>query len=278
MSQIWAHFTKDNRCPACQHWDWACRQGQWRFICMRVKSNHPSKDGGWYHSYSENHPKPKAVIPPRRRLIPQLDIKRTQESFEEINLTPLANQLGVAEMSLKQLGCKWSEWQKAYVFPMQDGEGNVVGFRTRHLDGSKRAITGSRQGIFVPDTEPLNMVFLPEGPTDTAAFLTMGFYAIGRPTCNSGWQEIRKEMMRQGITRAVIVADNDDEKFRPNGESFRPGKDGSYKLKGELGFMSVVILPPSGIKDFRELLQKVGANVSRKIINDLVGSKVWSKR
>ncbi|MEI6246620.1 MAG: hypothetical protein WCQ64_16465, partial [Acidobacteriota bacterium] len=35
-------------------------------------------------------------------------------------------------------------------FPMYDGTGEVCGIRTRKPDGSKRAVTGCRAGVFLP--------------------------------------------------------------------------------------------------------------------------------
>ena len=68
-------------------------------------------------------------------------------------------------------------------FPMHDGHGDVCGIRTRLADGSKRAVTGSRAGVFLT-TVPMDVpAVVCEGPTDAAAALALGFEPIGRPSC-----------------------------------------------------------------------------------------------
>ena len=153
---------------------------------------------------------------------------------------------------------------------MKNGAGNIVGIRLRKADGFKWAVTGSRQGIFIPNSDPQKIAYLPEGPTDTAAMLTMGLFAIGRPSCNSGNEYIKEALKRLHISRVVVVADNDEIKAGNR----RPGLEGAIKLKRFLGLPSVIWMPPSPIKDVREFLGKGG---TKQMIESEIKNKVWSR-
>jgi len=274
MSNLWPRVTRERPCPICKKWDWCCRFGERKMLCMRVSSNHPAADGGFYHDYNGERPvyvgKPR--IAPRR-----INVAEVAKSFNSTSIDTLARQLGVSVQSLEALEAAWSPKEQAWVFPMVNGAGEVVGFRTRYNDGRKLAIIGSQGGLFIPDIEPEDIAYLPEGPTDTAALLTMGFYAIGRPSCNSGAEFLRAALKRLKIHRVVVVADNDEEKERPNGTKWRPGLDGARKLKKDLGLMSVLWMPPNPVKDARSLLNKAGIDAARYIISDSIKSKCWTR-
>jgi len=270
MSKVWPKFTKENPCPACGHHDWLCRAGERKFICCRVESAHASQDGGWYHDYTKSIPKPYL---PARKSAPAV-VKNWQEENEHYVRSPdaeFAQIIGVSELSLEWLECGYSYDHSAYTFPMRCGDNKIIGIQLRGEE--KKCITGSRLGLFIPQIDPQEVCFLPEGASDTAALLTMGYYAIGRPSCNTGTEFIKTALKRLGVHRAVIVADNDEIKSTGT----RPGFEGAKKLKRELGLMSVLISPPSPIKDVRQLLQRVGLGTAKKIIDDLVSQKVWTK-
>jgi hypothetical protein len=160
---------------------------------------------------------------------------------------------------------------------MRDGDNKIIGIHLRADDGSKKAVTGSRNGLFIPQIKPEKVAYLPEGASNTAALLTMGFYAIGRPSCNSGGEMLKVALKRLGVTRIVIVADNDCLKTAPDGRTFRPGQDGAKKLKKELGLMSVIFTPPNPLKDVRDLLKNLGIESARNYITNSVSQKIWTK-
>ena len=274
MSNLWPKFRPDFRCPSCQHFDWQCRYSEKVYICMRQPSERPSRDGGWYHRFSDD--KKPLYIPARKVERQKLDIAKVEEKLVSADIDSLAKELGVTKFSLMQLDVKWSQEENAWTFPMQDGDGNVVGYRTRYEDGSKRAIKNSRQGIFVPDVEPQEICFVPEGASDVAAFLSMGLYSVGRPSCNTGAQEIKKHLYRMSplIKHIVIVADNDELKQRPNGDTWRPGLDGARKLQKEIGSKAVTILVSSPYKDMRQMLNSLGARAARNMIYDTTLNKL----
>jgi hypothetical protein len=57
---------------------------------------------------------------------------------------------------------------------MNDGKRSVIGIRLRNDLGRKWAVTGSRQGLFLPGPHPGQTVLIVEGPTDAAAAVDLG--------------------------------------------------------------------------------------------------------
>lgn len=279
MSNLWPRFTKDNPCPACGHWDWTCRAGDKKFLCQRVQSDHPAADGGFYHNYGDT-PIKYAPLPARQSARPLANIESINQQFQRNCVGDLLNRisirLGVSGKSLIKVGIGYCPEHDAYTFPMFDGDGKVIGIRMRNDEGAKWALRGSRGGIFIPDCEINPIALICEGPTDTAALLEMGFYAIGRPSCNSGGEQIKACLKRLGIRRCVIVSDNDQLKQFGNREA-RPGVEGAMRLKKEIGISSAIWIPTGRVKDVREFLNFVGAEAGRRIIQDDISKKVWSK-
>jgi len=294
MSKIWPHFTKENPCPACGGHDWCCRAGEKKFICMRIQSSHANKDGGFYHEYGGKKP---AYIP-LKRSAPKvvMDFERYQKElrFGIVGIPKYAikfcDELGVSTKSMDYLLLGRSHELQCWSIPMRDGDNKIIGIHLRCDDGSKKAVVGSRNGLFIPQIEPQKIAYICEGASNTAALLTMGFYAIGRPSCNSGAEMLKVAIKRLGVRNIVIVADNDPLKFRQANDNyivcgknglanafFRPGQDGAIKLKKELGLKSVIFTTPSPCKDVRELLQKLGVESARNYIQSSVNSKVWTK-
>jgi hypothetical protein len=149
----------------------------------------------------------------------------------------LAASLGIATTSLCRMGigrCDDSTW----TFPMQDGLGNLIGIRTRTETGEKGAVRGSRNGLFIPrGLRAVGLLFLCEGPTDTAALVGLDFDAIGRADCNT---TLGTQYVGRG-RRVVIVADADD-----------AGMNGAERLRKHLAEHTIaarVLTPPA--KDVR---------------------------
>lgn len=264
----------NNPCLICQRPDW-CAFGDRAMKCMRVESAHPAHDGGWYHFYSDAKPD---CIPPStpQRAQPTLDAVKVWDAMRSIESHIQrqwwAQELGVSIESLDCLNMVHSYQYNAAVFPMYSGE-LMCGLRVRNKSGFKWAISGSRQGVFVSTlkidrTQP---VYLPEGPTSTAALLTMGLQTIGRPTCNSGNDILRDILTNLGVRKVVIVADNDDMK-RLGPRDGRPGIEGAQKLQREIGIKSCIYIPPSPCKDVRDMLKKGG---NRAMIESEVSHKTW---
>lgn len=143
---------------------------------------------------------------------------------------------------------------------MTNGRGEIVGIRLRNDVGRKWAVTGSSQGIFFPvRTNPKATVFVTEGPTDLAAALTLGLFAIGRPSCSGAVADTTTAIKRSGCTRAVLLADNDG-----------PGTQGAMTLARQLDIPSCITILPT--KDVREFLNSGG---TAELLESLTNSLVW---
>ncbi len=279
MSNLWPRFTKENPCPACGHWDWTCRAGDKKFLCQRTPSDHAAADGGFYHEYGDK-PIKYTPLPARQSPKPLANIESVNQQYKNNCLGDYLNHmvqiLGVSAKSLVQVGIGYCPEHDAYTFPMFDGEGKVIGIRMRNDKGAKWALTGSRGGIFIPDCEPNRMAFICEGPTDTAALLSIGFYAIGRPSCNSGGEQVKAALKRLGVRQCVIVSDNDSLKQFGNREA-RPGVEGAMRLKKELGIPSAIWIPTGRIKDVREYLNCLGIEAAYTMMSSDINQKVFTK-
>jgi hypothetical protein len=174
--------------------------------------------------------------------------------------------------ALESLGATWHLEKNALAFPMFDSQRNPIGIRLRNEQGFKWAISGSRNGLFIPkEINPQLVTFLPEGPTNTAALLSIGIQAIGRPNVSAGNDLLTGAIKYFKIRRVVVVADNDELKKFGNHEG-RPGIEGAIKLQKELKCPSVIRLPPSPLKDARDFVNRGGTAAQ---IQSNISGKVW---
>ena len=214
-------------------------------------------------------------------------------------LAEFAASLGVATPSLAAVGAAWAEPHSAWAFPMCDGYGNVVGIRLRNergkfaVRGSRQGIflctceriapagiqqvehaqsvaNQANQSLQPTDSDGLSVavsangsqsrtLFVCEGPTDTAAAVELGLFAVGRPNCCCGGGEIKVFARRHDCRRVVIISDND-----------KPGLDGARKVGGELKLPFAVYVPPA--KDVREFVRLGG---TRAMIENTLKGIVW---
>jgi hypothetical protein len=174
----------------------------------------------------------------------------------------LAGRLGVKAAALRALGACWAWPHEAWGFPMFDGDEQFAGMRLRSDDGEKWALRGSRQGVFVPDMKPEAEALVVEGPTDAAAAVSLGFYAIGRPSCTGGAREIAALCRRRGVKRVSVLADNDG-----------PGIVGARAFCGHVGLPARLVVLPA--KDLREWV-KNGA--TRHAVEACIAAHGWGKR
>jgi hypothetical protein len=259
--------SKSQPCPVCKKSDW-CRVFADGWVeCMRVQSDRPAKSGGWMHGQC---PVPLRMTPRVPRSAPPPTINATKLMREWLAATTatalaeFAASLGVSTASLVAVGAAWAAPHAAWAFPMCDGYGNVVGIRLRNEKG-KFAVRGSRQGIFTTTdhgpqtTVPQKTLFVCEGPTDTAAAVELGLFAVGRPNCCCGGPEIKVFARRHNCRRVVIISDND-----------KPGLDGARKVGGELKLPFAVYVPPA--KDVREFVRLGG---TRAMIENTLKGIVW---
>lgn len=171
--------------------------------------------------------------------------------------------LGVDTDALHSIGCAWAAPHNAWGFPMRNEYGQVIGIRLRNDEGFKWAVKGSHQGLLIPTNDDAALtetgtLWLTEGPTDTAAALTIGLAAIGRPSCLGQESMILKYMDIWKARRLVIVCDNDD-----------PGLRGAAKLQSVCRVPSAIMLTPC--KDLRSFVNCGGDYLTaQSMLNDLV--------
>jgi hypothetical protein len=249
--------SRTRRCPICERSDWClvAKDGS-SAVCQRVPSSRRYGAAGHLHLLGGGHPAPAGV--------PQLMLRQTpdfgtfacaaQAAFSERACRTLARQLGVDPEALRALCVGYSARYDAHTFPMWAGD-RIVGIRLRSADGGRKwCIAGSRQGVFLPRV-PISFegpVLVTEGATDTAAALSLGFEAIGRPAASGGVCEIRRLLRRRGSScsapaQILVFGDSDD-----------VGRRTAEDLRSRLAPYARVSVayPPSGCKDLREWVRQ----------------------
>lgn len=231
---------------------------------MRVENARPIRNGGWFYKFDADKPKRPIPFEPLPAA-PKIDAAKIMDEWRKENpadaIPNLAAQLGVNENSLIHLGAVWSWEHSAFAFPMFDESRNPIGIRLRDERGNKWAVTGSRQGLFIPLIPASFRLFICEGPTDTAAALSLNLYAIGRPSCNGCIPMIQDFVRINAIREIILVSDADG-----------PGFRGASQLSASLAVRNCFFTPPS--KDLREFVQSGGSEL---IIKSCLSSIVWNK-
>jgi hypothetical protein len=161
-----------------------------------------------------------------------------------------ARKLGVSVHSLRRLEMGWSNCSPTGItFPVRTPAGDICGISVRSIVGSKRCVSGSSlNGLFVPNgLDKQRVLFLPEGASDTAALLSIGLQAAGRPSTATRPEVVRRFVMRHGFQRVVVVADRD---------AHGAGQAAAKALVQYLGHFvrCALLLPP--VKDVRQWISQ----------------------
>ena len=268
----WTRVTPAAPCPVCGKPDW-CGFTDTVARCMRVESDHPS-NGGWIHRIADAR---KAYQP---RPAPPRPIDMTPDRLQDLltawqDQTPpgalagLADSLGLPVPALRALTPAWSEQRGAWGFPMRSATGELRGIRLRFPDGAKRAVTGSRDGLFLPFGAPTSgPLLILEGPTDTAAAVALDYAAVGRPSCRGATAET-VAYARHWPGPVVIVADNDEPHATPDGTAWTvPGFDGAIALREAIPAALLVALPTKDLREFWRLHGVAG----RRMLDSIIGN------
>jgi phage/plasmid primase-like uncharacterized protein len=254
-----ARLRKGARCPICGKPDWCMvaydgSGAPLSVLCQRVKSTRRWRDAGCLHVLApggganqwDRAQRPAETTVTPLRLVRRLEA--AQRRFHSSAATPaIASRLGVSVRALGALGTGIEG--DTLLFPMLDGDGELIGVRTRSSSGEKRAVTGSKNGLFaaVAIDSPARL-YICEGPTDTAAALTIGLAAVGRPSCLGGGDHIERLLDQTWPREAVVVADADG-----------PGREGALDLARRLAarptLLVRVIEPSADAKDLRAWVQ-----------------------
>jgi hypothetical protein len=228
---------------------------------MRVESTHPMRNGGWWHrhEFATTH-----FVPPTRKKtvvhgqVPDFD--SILHNADHARLEWLSLVLHVTVQSLSDLGTVYLSMYHAYGFPMYHPNGKVIGIRLRNKDGEKWAVKGSHAGLFIPFNAigrlSTNDLFICEGPTDTAAALSIDLFAIGRHACSGQEEMVDQVIKNTGAKNIYIICDNDPLK-KMGTAMVRPGLLGSRKLAQYIKRKARTILLPT--KDLREFVSLGGS-------------------
>lgn len=232
MSSLLERFTRTRKgllCPVCEHSGWCMVElgpdsEPVAAICPRTPSPVEWGRAGYFHDLApgraRQHRRPRTIsLEPLRRhdeLAAEL-----HASLDARTLSRVASDLGLAELSLCRLGMGVARGvalrrlgrrrcSEALTFPMTDHRARVIGIRIRLQGGTKLCLKGSAAGLFVPSRLDVSgTVFIAEGETDTAALLTMGVEAFGRPGAQSCQTLCAKFARVAGLKDVVLVADAD---------------------------------------------------------------------
>lgn len=159
--------------------------------------------------------------------------------------------LGIPVGGLVKVGAVWSLALGALAAPMfEKPAGPVVGVRLRADDGRKWAVPGSKNAMFMPTNfSGVGPLFIPEGFTDTAALVGLGFDAIGRPSATAGDSLVRLIVAGPSLNRPIIVVADAD----------ATGRESAIRLTDLLrkdGAPAKMLCPPPRVKDVREWIAK----------------------
>lgn len=227
---------------------------------MRIDSEKPMKNGGYFHAFEEGRPKRELPIADKSHLEqvrPDFGAltRRWRSEERDDRMAGIAENIGLPEAPLRMLGITWSPYSHAMAFPMYDatcGTGDApCGIRLRTMDGAKFAIKHSKSGIFFPygalkwGAKGCERIFICEGPTDTAACLSMGLFAIGRAACRGGEEIVLSVLNQLRPRECVIVSDNDG-----------PGVEGAGALMEKIEIPKTRLIPPG--KDLRAFVRDGG--------------------
>ena len=192
-----------------------------------------------------------------------------------VKLNRLSNTLGVTIPSLSEVRVGWEPELMVNTFPMyHPASMDIIGIRLRSVNGRKWAISGSRNGLFLPFTPPpvvkerIETLYIVEGPTDLCTLLDLGLYGIGRPDCASGHGLLQIFVNRWRPRRTVIIHDNDPTGTVASVNTVR----GAMRLANVLREQRrlVYVVKPVRSKDLRSWVSD--RNIDAACIEDLVSN------
>lgn len=298
---VWVRVTRAQRCPVCEGDSWCSVSADGTAVwCMKVKSeNQFSEKQGYLHKLSEplpvrDLPKPK----PTRRRDWSPEVKAMNEHPKAgAERERLSAELGVSVGSLEllEVGLGFDDQQRFSAWPERDIQWRPIGIKRRFTDGSKYYIPGGTSGLYMAREWYMaaGPIFLPEGGSDTAALLTMGLCAVGRPSNIGGVTRLAGLLSNIGNRPIVVLGENDSKPEKRGQEKTKAScplrcKGCSLCFPGRYGMLateerlSKAIKRPvyhrmvSGAKDVRGWLIKNGAD-RLEFVESLGVPKSWLK-
>lgn len=259
MEKRWKRVHRLSRCPICGKPDWCLvAPDRSAAICPRVDegSSRYIEGSGYLHILKvttewmneEYHPKGGYSALPEHNEVLAIRARQWITDCGNDKVDELAERLGVSEESLRLLNIGWFDYDNSWIFPMLRKGNRLLGIRVRKRDGKKIAIRGSKNGLFIPNNLPdKGVVYVCEGESDTAALLTCGLPAVGRPSCNSGDRLLAELLEKRPV---VVCMDRDG-----------VGRKGAKELAKLLRCHCpdvMMLEPPDKYKDMRDWLHGEG--------------------
>jgi len=276
MEQRWKRVHGLSRCPICGKPDWCLiAPDRSAAICPRVQegSSRHIEGSGYLHILKVTDQWMKEeFVPSVRKALPEhnevlaIRARKWIADCTRDQVDELSGRLGVTPESLRLLNIGWFPQNSSWIFPMLRGGKRLIGIRTRPKNGKKFAIKGSKNGLFIPNNMPSKgVVYVCEGESDTAALLSAGLIAIGRPSCNSG-DRLLGELL--GNHEVVVCADRDG-----------VGRKGAESLAEYLKIHAsgvTMMLPPDKYKDMRDWFNGEGKeevyNTAKRVSEEAWGT------
>lgn len=265
----WKRVSHKYPCPVCGKKDWCCiTDDESLTLCMRLESSTPSrgKAGGWLHKTGEPSGHKRFLRHSEHRHIPEVSVGKLLREWRadtsSAALGQFADEIGVKASTLESLGTVWCDGRSCWAFPMKDIHGKPVGIRLRSSQ-AKASVGGSKSGLFFSDAlYNYETAWLTEGPTDTAALMSIGAkMVVGRSSLTSCWDDLKAMLAKRKVKRAILVVDDETTIERLEDEERRgpaaPGRVESRRLAKELGLPCKFLLVP-GCKDIREYVKSGG--------------------
>jgi hypothetical protein len=172
----------------------------------------------------------------------------------------LAEKWNVSPTVISELGIGWDGW--AHTIPMYDLD-QIIGIQRQFTAGFKCMVLGSSLGLIVPMTCATgNVLFMPEGCSDLACLLDMGFHGIGRPNALVGKSLVYNWLRRYNpvYDRIVIIADDDE-----------AGARGAIELADHIDSersRTTIYIPPNG--DLRKEIEAMG----KEYVSEMLGAQI----
>lgn len=126
----------------------------------------------------------------------------------------LAAKWNVSPTVISELGIGWDGM--AHTIPMYELD-KIIGIQRQFTAGYKCMVSGSQLGLIVPMTMATgNVLFIPEGASDLACLLDMGYHGIARPNALVGKELVYNWLRRYNpvYDLIVIIGDNDEAGIR----------------------------------------------------------------
>jgi hypothetical protein len=227
-------------------------------VCARVSVGGVYCGEPGYRHVLKGQPVARTTSKLRERV--PLDASSHAQRFERAittdQIAAVSTELGVSVESLRRLRIGWCQEHDAPAFPMWQ-RGTICGIRIwKH--GAKFCLLDSQNGFFIPRgfSSDLDVVYIVEGPTDTAALLDMGLDAIGKPNVNACTNELISWLLEHRPGLAVFVGENDNPDARGVVAGIDKTKEQCSRATAA-GLSTAFVLPPRG-KDVREWKTRYG--------------------